>query len=175
MMTDNRKPIVSAIVAISENFAIGKQNIIPWYLPLDLKYFRNITLGHTVVMGRKTFDSIGRQLPSRRNIVVTAQPPIASTKMFWWVNSINEAISLAQSLNETEVFIIGGGQIYEQSQELWDRMYITKVNTFIPDADTFFPQWEETDWNLISEITNQPDEDNEFKSKFLVYERIHKH
>jgi dihydrofolate reductase len=170
-MTHKHRPIVSVIVAISENFAIGERNMIPWHLPVDLKYFRNLTMGHIVIMGRKTFDSIGRELPLRRNIVVTTHPAIASTTPFW-ANSLNEAISLAKNLNETEIFIIGGGMIYEQSQNLWDKMYITKVNTFIPNADTFFPQWEETHWHLLSEISNEPDERNELKSKFLVYERI---
>lgn len=173
-MIDKCKPTISAIVAISENFAIGKDNMIPWHLPDDLKYFRNITIGHTVIMGRKTFDSIGKALPLRINIVVTNQPKIVSNKVFW-VNSITQAISLAQSFNETKVFIIGGGQIYEQSKELWHRMYITKVNTIIPNADAFFPHLEETDWNLISDVTNQPDRHSGLKSKFLVYDRIRKH
>lgn len=162
---------ISAIVAISENFAIGEQEMIPWYLPIDLKYFRDITIGHTVVMGRKTFDSIGNALPKRNNIVITSDPFLISSH-FHTVHSINEALELALGLGETEVFIIGGGQIYKQSAALWDRMYITQVQITVQDADTFFPIWNEKEWHCISEKINPPDEKNKYQSKFLIYDRI---
>jgi dihydrofolate reductase len=162
---------ISAVVAISDNLAIGEKDMIPWYLPIDLKYFRDITIGHTVIMGRKTFDSIGKALPKRRNIVITSDPFLISSD-FHTVHSINEALDLALSQGETEAFIIGGGQIYKQSSSLWDRMYITKVNTTIPDADTFFPVWNEKEWQCISEKVNLPDEKNKFPSQFLIYDRI---
>ena len=162
---------ISAIVAISDNLAIGEKDMIPWYLPIDLKYFRDITIGHTVIMGRKTFDSIGKVLPKRRNIVITSDPFLISSD-FHTVHSINEALDLALSMGETEAFIIGGGQIYKQSSSLWDRMYITKVNTNIPEADTFFPVWDEKLWECNSEKVNLPDEKNKFQSQFLIYDRI---
>ncbi|NBU36249.1 MAG: dihydrofolate reductase [Bacteroidetes bacterium] len=162
---------ISAIVAISDNFAIGEKEMIPWYLPADLKYFRDLTIGHTVVMGRKTYHSIGKPLPKRHNIVITSDPFFISSH-FHTVHSINEAMELALGLGETETFIIGGGQIYKQSVSLWDRMYVTKVNISVPDADTFFPEWDEKEWKIISEVTNMPDEKNKFKSQFLIYDRI---
>ena len=91
---------ISAIVAISDNLAIGEKDMIPWYLPIDLKYFRHITIGHTVIMGRKTFDSIGKALPKRRNIVITSDPFLISSE-FHTVHSINEALDLALSMGET--------------------------------------------------------------------------
>jgi dihydrofolate reductase len=162
---------ISAIVAISDNFAIGEKDMIPWYLPVDLKYFRDLTIGHSVVMGRKTYDSIGKPLPKRNNIVITSDPFLISSQ-FYTVHSINEALELALGLGETETFIIGGGQIYKQSASLWDRMYITKVNLTVPEADTFFPEWVEKDWKCISETKNIPDEKNQFQSQFLIYDRI---
>ncbi|MEY3323180.1 MAG: hypothetical protein RLZZ417_2763 [Bacteroidota bacterium] len=162
---------ISAIVAISDNYAIGENDMIPWYLPVDLKYFRDLTIGHTVVMGRKTYDSIGKPLPKRNNIVITSDPFLISSQ-FHTVHSINEALDLALGLGETETFIIGGGQIYKQSAPLWDRMYITKVNLEVSDADTFFPEWNDNEWKCISEIKNIPDEKNKFQSQFLIYDRI---
>jgi dihydrofolate reductase len=162
---------ISAIVAISDNFAIGEKDMIPWYLPVDLKYFRDLTIGHSIVMGRKTYDSIGKPLPKRNNIVITSDPFLISSQ-FYTVHSINEALELALGLGETETFIIGGGQIYKQSASLWDRMYITKVNLTVPEADTFFPEWVEKDWKCISETKNIPDEKNQFQSQFLIYDRI---
>jgi dihydrofolate reductase len=162
---------ISAIVAISDNFAIGEKDMIPWYLPVDLKYFRDLTIGHSVVMGRKTYDSIGKPLPKRNNIVITSDPFLISSQ-FYTVHSINEALELALGLGETETFIIGGGQIYKQSASLWDRMYITKVNLTVPEADTFFPEWVEKEWKCVSETKNIPDEKNKFQSQFLIFDRI---
>lgn len=162
---------ISAIVAISDNLAIGEKNMIPWYLPIDLRYFKDTTIEHTVIMGRKTFDAIGKALPKRNNIVITSDPFLISSH-FHTVHSINEALELALSLGETEAFIIGGGQIYKQSSSLWDRMYITKVNTTIPDADTFFPAWDENEWQCTFEKVNLPDEKNKYQSQFLIYDRI---
>jgi dihydrofolate reductase len=162
---------ISAIVAISDNFAIGEKDMIPWYLPVDLKYFRDLTIGHSVVMGRKTYDSIGKPLPKRNNIVITSDPFLISSQ-FYTVHSINEALELALGLGETETFIIGGGQIYKQSASLWDRMYITKVNLTVPEADTFFPEWVEKEWKCVSETKNIQDEKNKFQSQFLIYDRI---
>jgi dihydrofolate reductase len=162
---------ISAIAAISENFAIGENDMIPWYLPVDLKYFRDITIGHTVIMGRKTYHAIGKALPKRNNIVITSDPFFISSH-FHTAHSIKEALDLALGLNETEVFIIGGGQIYKQSAALWDRMYITEVQINVPDADTFFPVWNEKEWHCISEKSNLPDEKNKYQTKFLIYDRI---
>ena len=118
---------ISCIVATAKNNVIGKDNQIPWYLPADLKYFKKITTGHHIIMGRNCFESIGRALPKRTNVIITRD-------MFYAVSdclithSIDEALSLAEANGEEEAFIIGGGQIYEQTAELWDKLYLTEVD-----------------------------------------------
>src|ERR1700753_3488607 len=112
---------VSIVVAISENHVIGKDNKLLWYLPNDLKHFKDITNGHTVIMGRKTYDSVGKPLPRRRNIIITRQPiQIEGCEV---VNSIQAALTLCKA--EEEVFIVGGAEIYKQSMNLTDRIYLT--------------------------------------------------
>jgi len=162
---------ISTIAAIAENLAIGKDNQIPWYLPADLRFFRDHTLGHTVIMGSRTYASIGRALPKRTNIVITSNPfRISST--FLTAHSIGEALELAEASGESEAFIIGGARIYEQTYPLWDRMYLTRVPIVIPDADTFFPVWEEAVWHCISDSWHPPDDKNAFGCRFQEWERI---
>src|ERR1700753_934479 len=116
--------IVTIVVAISENNAIGKNNQLLWYLPADLKHFKNITTGHTVIMGRKTYESVGKPLPNRRNIIITRQSiGIEGCEV---VNSITAALELCKT--EREVFIVGGAEIYKQSMHLTDRIYLTVVH-----------------------------------------------
>src|ERR1700749_361938 len=133
--------IVSIIVAIGENNAIGKNNQLLWHLPADLKHFKVITSGHTIIMGRKTFDSDGKPLPNRRNIVVTRQDiRIQGCEV---VKSIDEAIALCEG--EDEVFIGGGAEIYRQAMDKTDRIYLTIVHKMF-DADTFFPEIDFKKW-----------------------------
>src|SRR3978361_420580 len=133
--------IISDVVAIAENHAIGKNNQLLWYLPADLKHFKNITTGHTIIMGRKTYDSVGKPLPNRRNIIITRQDiAIEGCEV---VKSIEEALAL--SADEKEVFIVGGAEIYRQSIHLTDRIYLTIVHQKF-DADTFFPAIDNTEW-----------------------------
>ncbi|MCC6724337.1 MAG: dihydrofolate reductase [Saprospiraceae bacterium] len=160
---------VSAIVAIARNFAIGHNNQIPWYLPADLKYFKKMTTGHHVIMGRKSFESIGRPLPNRTNVVITRDPFFVATGCTV-VHSLDEALALAQVNGETEAFIIGGGEIYRQSWPYLDRLYLTEVD-IEPEADVFFPKVEETEWQELSREAHLADEKNEFPYVFKVLER----
>lgn len=147
---------VSIVVAIAENNAIGKNNQLLWHLPADLKHFKQITTGHTIVMGRKTFDSIGRPLPNRRNIVVTRtaglQIPGAEV-----THSI--AAALALCTEEGEVFIIGGSEIYTSALSLTDRVYLTRVHASY-DADAFFPEIDFDTWKETDIEKHLPDEKN---------------
>ncbi len=162
--------IVSCIVATGKNREIGKDNDIPWYLPADLKYFKKTTLGHHIIMGRKCFQSIGRPLPKRTNIVLSRDPYyiISSAVM---ARSIPEALEIAYENGEEEVFIIGGGMIYEFTKGLWDRLYITEVDIIVPEADIFFPKLEMEEWNCLSEDCHQPDDKNEHAYCFKIFEK----
>lgn len=162
--------IISAIVAIDQNRAIGKDNEIPWYLPADLKYFKKTTIGKPVIMGRKSFDSIGRPLPKRTNIVISRNPFFIASGILVFSN-IEEALSQAAEDNVEEVFIIGGGTIYEATQEIWDRLYITEVE-FKSDGDVFFPSISSEEWTEISREKHLADEKNAYNYSFIVYDRI---
>ena len=158
--------IVSIIAAIAENNAIGKDNKLLWNLPTDLKHFKTITSGHTVIMGRKTFDSMGKPLPNRRNIVVTRQEDllIIGAEV---TNTIEHALALCA--HEEEVFIIGGAQIYTQALSLTDRIYLTIVHENY-DADTFFPELDRSKWTVASSESHLPDEKNEVAFTFETLE-----
>ena len=159
--------IVSIIVATSENRAIGKNNQLLWHLPGDLKHFKDITSGHSLIMGRKTFDSVGKPLPSRRNIVVTRQEIIISGCEV--VNSIDKALELCK--DEDEVFIGGGAEIYKQAMKLTDRIYLTIVHQDF-EADTFFPEIDSSDWKEVSHEDHQPDHKNPIAYSFITLERV---
>jgi dihydrofolate reductase len=133
------RPVLSLIAIVARNGAIGRSNALLWRLPEDLKHFKQTTLGSPVVMGRKTWDSIGRPLPGRRNIVVTRDPqwqaPGAERAA-----SLDAALALAQ--NEPKLFVIGGAQIYAQALPLADELVLTEIDADALDADTFFPAWD---------------------------------
>ena len=161
--------IISCIVARTLNNVIGKDNNIPWYLPADLKYFKRITTGHHILMGRKCYQSIGKPLPSRTNIIITKDPYFISSNCLI-AHSIDEALSIAVDNNEEECFIIGGGTIYEQTKYLWDKLYITEVETEL-EGDIFFPSINLQEWNLFSEESHKADEKNRYNYTFKVYVR----
>lgn len=143
---------VNIIVAIADNLAIGRDNALLWHISEDLKYFKATTLGCTVIMGRRTFQSIGRPLPGRRNIVVTRDPSacgLGSASGIACAASLESALDMAVSSGEEQVFILGGGQIYAASMEIADRLYLTRVHTVIQDADTFFPA-PDSRWRTVS-------------------------
>jgi dihydrofolate reductase len=158
--------IISIIVAIGENNAIGKNNQLLWHMPNDLKHFKEITLGRTIIMGRKTFDSVGKPLPRRRNIVVTRQDiTIPGCEV---VKSIENGIALCRG--EDEVFIGGGAEIYRQAMHLTNRIYLTIIHKVF-DADTFFPEIDKNQWKEVSRENHQPDEKNVFPYSFITLER----
>lgn len=139
------KPLISIIVAISLNNAIGRNNQLLWHIPEDLKYFKKVTSGHTIIMGRKTWESIGRPLPNRRNIVVSrTHKTIEGAEVY---SSLEDALKTAST--EGEVFIIGGGQIYKQALPMANKLYLTIMNQTIEDADTFFPEIDFSQWEEI--------------------------
>lgn len=163
--------LISCIVARSNNNVIGKENEIPWYLPADLQYFKKVTLGHHVVMGRNCYVSIGRPLPKRTNVIISRDPYFISSNCLI-ARSIDEALYMAYENGETEAFIIGGGQIYEQTVNLWDKLYITEVEVKV-EGDVFFPEVNlQNDWKLITEETHKKDEKNEYDYCFRIYERM---
>lgn len=161
---------VSCIVATAHNRVIGRNNDIPWYLPADLKYFKKVTSGHHIIMGRKCYNSIGRPLPNRTNVVLTRDPYFISTGCVI-AHHITEALEVAYDDGETEVFIIGGGQIYDLTQDLWDRLYLTQVDVDAP-GDVLFPELDYlSDWRLVSEEAHSADGKNEYDYTFKVYDR----
>jgi dihydrofolate reductase len=161
--------IISAIAAVAKNGVIGKGNQIPWYLPADLQYFKKKTLHHHVLMGRNSFESIGRPLPKRTNVIITRDPFFVATGCIV-VHHIEEALSLAQENGETEAFIIGGGQIYQQSQGYWDRVYLTEVDVEV-EGDVFFPALDFEAWKETFRESHLPDEKNSLKYTFRILER----
>lgn len=163
---------ISAIVATAKGNVIGKDNDIPWYLPADLKYFKKQTLNHHIIMGRKTYQSIGRPLPKRTNIVITRDPFFIATNCIV-CSSVEDALEIAQDNGEQEAFIIGGGMIYELTQQYWDRVYLTEVDLEV-EGDIYFPALKEEEWKLISSNPQKADEKNEFDYTFKIFERVEK-
>ncbi|MDA9563101.1 dihydrofolate reductase [Flavobacteriales bacterium] len=167
--------IVSAIVAVGKNLEIGKNNDLLWHLPADMKYFKETTTGHHIITGRKSYESIPekyRPLPNRINVVVTRQEECKMDGAIV-MNSIESAITFAEEADEKEVFIIGGGQIYNQSirKDLVNRLYITWVDESF-EADTYFPSVDLKHWKKMSERKYPSDERNKFNITFSVYEKI---
>ncbi len=161
--------IVSAIVAISKNRVIGKDNDIPWYLPADLKYFKRTTLNHHIIMGRKTFQSIGRPLPKRTNIVLTRNPYFVASNCLV-AQSVEQALEMAYDNGETEAFIIGGGQIYELAMPFLDRVYLTEVDLEV-EGTVFFPVLDTAFWKETTSKSYEADEKNKYAYAFKVFEK----
>ncbi len=160
---------ISLIVAADEKNGIGLGNQLLCHLPDDLKYFKQTTLGHAIVMGRKTFESIGKPLPKRTNIIISRNAAL-NIEGCVVVTSLNEAIEYAKANGETELFITGGGTIYELAFPLADKIYLTRIHhTF--DADTFFPAINANEFRLASSEKHFSDEKNKYDFTFEVYER----
>ena len=158
---------VSIIVAVAENGAIGNQNSLLWHIKEDMQLFRRVTSGHAVVMGRKTFESLGRPLPKRTNIVITRQP--LAIEGCTVVHSLEEALAACPE-GEEECFIIGGAQIYEQALPLADRLYLTVVEHPY-EGDTHFPAWDRAAWRLVACERLERGEEYPHPFRFEVYER----
>lgn len=157
--------MISLIAAMSKNRVIGNNNSLIWKLPADLKRFKELTTGTTVVMGRKTYESIGRPLPNRRNIIIT-RDELYSVDGCEVVNSLEEALLLC-SLDNT--FIIGGGEIYRQSLSIVDKIYLTIIHEDF-EGDTYFPELGD-EWIKTSREDHEPDEKNKHKYSFINYEK----
>lgn len=160
---------ISMIAAMSTGRVIGKDNDLPWKLPADLKYFMNTTSGHHIIMGRKNYDSIGRPLPRRTNIIMSRQEKLKVPGCIV-VHSLKEALALAEFNGEKEAFIIGGEQIYRLGLPLADRIYLTHVNIDI-EGDTYFPEFDLADWKETSRKHYEADEKNAFDHDYVVYDR----
>lgn len=160
---------VSLVLAVAENGVIGKDNQLPWHLPADLKFFKQLTSGNTVIMGRKTYESIGRPLPNRRNLVVSRNEGFTAAGVEVYT-SLGDA--LKSSLGEDEVFVIGGGTIYSKALELdvVERIYMTLVHADI-DGDTHFHLPADKGWIVTSSDRHAADEKNAFDYSFLILER----
>ncbi len=161
--------ILSLIAAASTNNVIGKNNGLPWRLPNDMRYFKNITWGLPVIMGRKTFESMNEPLAGRMNIVITNQKQWQADGAVV-VNNLNDAISAAKEADCKEVFVIGGGEIYKEAIKKADRIYMTRVHTVI-DGDVFFPDFSEKKWKLVSTRDNAADEKHAFSYSFEIWEK----
>ncbi len=162
--------IISVIVAVSENNVIGKNNDIPWHLPTDLKYFKKVTTGHHIIMGRKTYESIGRPLPNRTNIVVSRNKDL-KIEGVTVVQSVDAALALAQMNGEDEAFIIGGESIYKSLLPEAERLYLTRVFTQIEGGTAFFPQYNEKMWIETNKYPYLPDDEHAYSYTMFVYER----
>ena len=161
--------MITIIAAIGKNNALGKDNQLLWRLPKDLKHFKSLTENHPIVMGRKTYESIGKPLPNRTNIVVSRKENWFSEDILI-VSKLKEAVKFAKKIDE-EVFIIGGGEIYKQTMELADRLEITYVDEDF-EADTFFPKIDLKIWQKTNEEFYEKDEANNHNFYFQTYERI---
>ena len=161
---------ISLVVAASENNAIGKNNQLLWHLPNDLKFFKNITWGFPVIMGRKTFEAVNKPLPGRTNIVITTKQDWQAASVIA-VGTIKEAIAKAAETNSKQAFIIGGGEIYKQSMDIADIIYITRVHADLA-GDTFFPVIEESKWRLTSNQDFEADEKHAYSYSFQIWEKV---
>lgn len=160
---------VSFIVAKSENNVIGVNNQLPWHLKDDLQNFKKITMGHHILMGRKTFESIGRPLPGRMSLVVSSEPRANQDSVLWF-NSIFRAIKQAERNGETELFIIGGEKVFKSSLSLVDRIYLSDVKVTL-DGDAFFPQLSMKNWKKISEQVFPKNAANDHEFVFTILDR----
>lgn len=162
-------PKISIIAAVADNYAIGNLNKLPWHLPADLKYFKQLTTGHPVIMGKHTFDNLPNgALPNRKNIVLTSVISEGITKGYVEANSLEEAIEICK--NDEEVFIIGGVSVFKQAIDIADRMYITWVHENFK-ADAFFPEINFDEWEEICREDHPADDKNPYAYTFSVYER----
>jgi len=162
--------MLSMIVAMAENRAIGKNNELLWHLPKDFQHFKSVTMGKPILMGRKTYESIGRPLPGRKNIVITRDADFAAEGVVV-VHSI--ASALEEGKDYDDVMIIGGASFYQQMLPMVDRLYLTVVHESF-DGDVFFPEINPLEWNTLETTKHQADEKNQYSFSLLMLERIKK-
>jgi len=163
---------IALVAAMAHNRVIGKDNKMPWHLPAELQHFKKITLGKPIVMGRATFESIGRPLPGRTNIVLTRQEIAATDQAdgVIWVHSPEQAMTAAGAADE--LMIIGGGKIYELFLPLAERLYLTKIDLHV-DGDTYFPDYSaEARWEEVEKVSHTADQANVHSFETLIYDRV---
>ena len=158
---------VSLIVAMANNRVIGINNTLPWHLPADLKHFKALTMGHHILMGRKTYESIGKPLPGRTSVVVTRNPNY-TVEGVTIAHTLEEAIALSDS--DPEIFIIGGAELYRQAIQLADRIYLTEIELEIT-GDAHFTELNKNEWQESSRISHAPDEKNLYHYHFVTYDK----
>lgn len=158
---------INLIVAVDLENGIGKNNLLPWHLPADLKYFKLVTSGHPIIMGRKTFDSIGKVLPNRKNIIISRQADLEIPGAVV-ANSLKNSFELCKT--EEKVFVIGGAEIFKQALPLADELYLTLIHHNF-NADVFFPEINMDEWIEADCIRNEPDEKNVYPYSFIRYTR----
>jgi dihydrofolate reductase len=161
---------LSLLVAADENNVIGKDNKLPWHLPNDLKYFKNLTWGMPILMGRKTFDSIGKALPGRKSIVITRNKDWKHENVEV-VHSIEEAINSAKADDIKEIFVIGGAEIFSSSFDNADRIYLTRIHHQFK-GDVYFPELPADDWALIQNKFCHADDKNAYSHTFQVWDKV---
>lgn len=162
--------MISIIAALAENRVIGVNNTLPWRLPNDLKHFRRLTTGHAIILGRKNYESIGKPLPERTNIIITRNRDYRAGGCLI-VRSLDEALALAK--NDPEIFVIGGAEIYRTALARADRLYLTLVHAEV-QGDTFFPEFDRNEWRESARERHTADERHAFDYSFVVFERIRK-
>lgn len=160
--------MISFILAMDENRVIGKDNQLPWHLPEDLKFFKQVTMGHPIAMGRKTHESIGRILPGRENIIITRQPNFKceGCTVFY---SVQEFVNYCRKQND-EIFVIGGAEIFKETFQYADRLYITMIHEKF-EGDTFFLEFDESEWELNSSEKGIKNDKNPYDYEFRIYQR----
>ncbi len=158
------------IAAKSNNNVIGKGNDLVWHMPADLKFFMNKTKGHFVIMGRKTFESLGKPLPGRPTIIITRNKNY-HFEGCWVVDTIEKAFVIAENEGQELVYILGGAQIYEKTINLADKMFITEIQSDF-EGDTFFPDIDPSYWEEVGREQHQPDEKNKYPYAFVEYKNI---
>lgn len=161
--------MISIVVAMDKNKVIGKDNQLPWHLPADLAFFKKITMGKAIVMGRKTYESIGKPLPGRQNIILTRNKDYAALGCTV-IHSVDDIFALEQK-ETNEICVIGGAEIFKEVLAVADRLYITMIDNEF-SGDTYFPPYDETDWALITREKGPKDEKNPYDYYFTVYEKL---
>lgn len=162
--------IISLIAAVSENNVIGKDNRLVWHLPADLKYFKEKTKGHHVLLGRKTYEALGKPLPNRTHLVITHQKNYKPEGILVFHNIAN-AIKYAHEHQEDELFVLGGANIYTQMMKIADKMYITRIKEHF-EGDTYFPPIPDTEWKIESREPHKKDAKNPYDYEFIEYIKI---
>ena len=161
-------PTINLIAAMAHDRVIGKDNRMPWHLPADLQHFKSVTMSQPIIMGRKTFESIGRPLPGRRNVVISRNTSLTLEGVDI-VHSIDEAIALCA--DEESIMIIGGANLYQQTLTLADILHLTFIDLTV-DGDARFPDWTELDWIEVGRESHQPDDKNPHPYEFVTLKRV---